>query len=130
MAAGDRRATSIGVRRGAHRRQGSASGSNAGASSRPPRSRLRFLRLGRRALSLGPASLGRSSKGAGSAPTSSSRRRRSGELLAAYLGVVLQAFQEVEDALVAFSHEQAARGAARGCRACERARRRPRTATV
>jgi len=65
--------------------------------------------LGRRALSLGPASLGRSSKGAGSAPTSSSRRRRSGELLAAYLGVVLQAFQEVEDALVAFSHEQAAR---------------------
>ena len=31
------------------------------------------------------------------------------ELLAAYEGVVLQAFQDVEDALVAFSHEQATR---------------------
>jgi outer membrane protein, multidrug efflux system len=31
------------------------------------------------------------------------------ELLAAYEAVVLQAFQDVEDALVAFSHEQAAR---------------------
>jgi len=31
------------------------------------------------------------------------------ELLAAYEGVVLQAFQDVEDALVAFSHEQASR---------------------
>jgi len=31
------------------------------------------------------------------------------ELLAAYQAVVLQAFQDVEDALVAFSHEQAAR---------------------
>ena len=31
------------------------------------------------------------------------------ELLAAYQGIVLQAFQDVEDALVAFSHEQATR---------------------
>ena len=31
------------------------------------------------------------------------------ELLAAYKGIVLQAFQDVEDALVAFSHEQATR---------------------
>jgi len=31
------------------------------------------------------------------------------ELFAAYEGVVLQAFQDVEDALVAFSHEQATR---------------------
>jgi len=31
------------------------------------------------------------------------------ELLAAYEGIVLQAFQDVEDALVAFSHEQATR---------------------
>jgi len=32
------------------------------------------------------------------------------ELLAAYEGIVLQAFEDVEDALVAFSHEQATRG--------------------
>ena len=47
------------------------------------------------------------------------------ELLAAYQAAVLQAFQDVEDALVAFSHEQATRAQLEDAVRANRARRRP-----
>ena len=50
------------------------------------------------------------------------------ELLAAYEAAVLQAFQDVEDALVAFSHEQATRAQLEDAVRANAARRRPRAA--
>jgi len=68
-----------------------------------------FFDWGSRALAIGPSITWPVFEGGRIRANIALQTAAQQELLAAYAGTVLQAFQDVEDALVAFSHEQATR---------------------